>query len=233
MMEFGKSLRAAREAKGYTVQQLAEMTRMAPTLVNDLEQENFDRIAAPIYGRGFVKLYCEAVGLAPKPLIDEYMEIVNGNREPHIRERAVPPVAETEQPAATEQPHEEEEQTPREPEPSPFAEPPAPQQDLFSAPEELPPADPSPSISRYATPFRDSRSVVSPAFWRIGVLALGAAVLLVLLILGLRALRRTTAPQAEPTASETAPAAQPKTQQTSQNDALPREQQKIPPFYID
>ena len=231
MMEFGKSLRAAREAKGYTVQQLAEMTRMAPTLVNDLEQENFDRIAAPIYGRGFVKLYCEAVGLAPKPLIDEYMEIVNGNREPHIRERAVPPTAEA-VPEPTAEPPQEAEELSLEPEPIPSA-PPVPQQSIFSAPEELPPADPSPSISRYATPFRDSRSVVSPAFWRIGVLALGAAILLVLLILGLRALHRTTAPQTEPTASETAPAAQPKTQQTSQNDALPREQQKIPPFYID
>ena len=63
MIEFGKTLRAAREAKGYTVSQLAEATRLMHQVVEDLENENFTRIPAPIYGRGFVKLYCEAVGL--------------------------------------------------------------------------------------------------------------------------------------------------------------------------
>ena len=80
MIEFGKTLRLAREAKGYTVSQLAEMTRMIHQTIEDLENENFTRIAAPIYGRGFVKLYCEAVGLDPKPMIAEFMEIFSGNR---------------------------------------------------------------------------------------------------------------------------------------------------------
>jgi len=88
-MEFGKTLRLAREAKGYTIAQLAETTRLAPALINDLENEELGQIAAPIYGRGFIKLYCEAVGIDPKPLINEFMEILNGNRDPHIKERGV------------------------------------------------------------------------------------------------------------------------------------------------
>ena len=97
MMEFGKSLRAAREAKGFTVLQLAETTHLAPSVVENLENEDFSHIAAPIYGRGFVKLYCEAVGLAPKPMIDQFMDLLNGTTEPRIRERPVAPEA----PAAT------------------------------------------------------------------------------------------------------------------------------------
>ena len=93
MIEFGKTLRTARENKGYTVAQLAEMTKLMPSTITDLENEDFSRIAAPIYGRGFVKLYCEAVGIEPKPLVAEFMEILNGNRDLHIRER---PVAEPE-----------------------------------------------------------------------------------------------------------------------------------------
>lgn len=91
MIEFGKTLRAAREAKGLSVAQLAEMTHMTPARVEELETENFTSIPAAIYGRGFVRLYCSAVGLDPKPLSDEFTEIFNGNRELEIRERTPEP----------------------------------------------------------------------------------------------------------------------------------------------
>ena len=91
MIEFGKTLRAAREAKGLSVAQLAEMTHMTPARVEELEAENFASIPAAIYGRGFVRLYCSAVDLDPKPLSDEFTEIFNGNRDPEIRERALEP----------------------------------------------------------------------------------------------------------------------------------------------
>ena len=88
-MEFGKSLREAREAKGYTTAQIAETTHMLVSIVEGLEKEDFSRIAAPIYGRGFVKLYCEAVGLEAKPFVEEFMEIMNGNRCVTIKERPI------------------------------------------------------------------------------------------------------------------------------------------------
>lgn len=93
MIDFGRTLRQAREQKGMTTRQIAERTHMMVQMVEDLENEEFGRIAAPIYGRGFVKLYCEAVEIDPKPLIAEFMEIFNGNREPTIRRReeSVPP----------------------------------------------------------------------------------------------------------------------------------------------
>lgn len=92
MIEFGKSLKAAREAKGLTVAQLVELTHLAPTTIGELESEDFSRIAAPIYGRGFVKLYCEAVGLEPKPFVAEFMDIFSGNHDTGIKERQVAPV---------------------------------------------------------------------------------------------------------------------------------------------
>ena len=100
MTDFGQALREAREAKGITVGQLAETTKILPAVIEGLENDDFSRIAAPIYGRGFVKLYCEAVGLDAKPFITEFMEIVNGNRETVIRERKTDADAATEAPAA-------------------------------------------------------------------------------------------------------------------------------------
>lgn len=104
MIEFGETLRKAREEKGLTVSEVAQKTHMLVQQVEALEKEDFSKIAAPIYGRGFVKLYCEAVGIEdPKPLIDEFMDIFTGNRPPTIRMRkSVSPPAEVppEAPAA-------------------------------------------------------------------------------------------------------------------------------------
>jgi len=100
MIEFGKTLREAREAKGLTVAQLAEMTHMTASRVEELERENFAGIPAAIYGRGFVRLYCHAVGLDPKPLSDEFTEIFNGNRDTEIRERVPDPAPEASEPTS-------------------------------------------------------------------------------------------------------------------------------------
>lgn len=211
MIEFGKTLRSAREAAGLTVAQLAERTHMAPSRIEELESENFAKIPAAIYGRGFVRLYCEAVGLDPKPLSDEFTAIFDGSRDLEIRERepdAVLPEAEPEpeRPATTEDGRDI-------PQPPPEAE---------------PPPEPAP-LSRYAAPIRERRSGVPPTFWRIGALALAAALVAVAAGVGLCALYRATggdrpspdAAAAQP--AESAPSAAPQ----------PRDQQKIPPLYID
>ncbi len=92
-MALGLILKEARERKGLTPQQVAEATRMMVQVVEDLEREDFRRIAAPLYGRGFIKLYAECVGVDPEPLVCEFVEIYTGNRPPQIVRRAVTPAA--------------------------------------------------------------------------------------------------------------------------------------------
>ena len=87
MIEFGKTLRTAREAKGLTTAQVAEATHMMPQVVEGLEKEDFSRIVAPIYGRGFVRLYCEAVGIDSQPLLDTFMAPAP-MRNPRLRFRS-------------------------------------------------------------------------------------------------------------------------------------------------
>lgn len=222
MMEFGKSLRAAREAKGLTIAQIAESTRLLSAIVEGLENEDFSRIAAPIYGRSFVRLYCEAVGLEPKPFVDEFMDILNGNREPAIKERpaASEPSVKTELPPEAEPPVADPLQTTI---PSR-----APEPDLFRS-DPLPPPTPAPepdqpqTLSRYAAPVRERplTSGLATLNLRIVVLTALLTALLVAAIFGIRALYRMTAetPAASaPTAASPAPRAQ---------------QQDIPSLYID
>lgn len=159
MIEFGSTLRAAREAKGLTISQIAESTHMMASIVQDMENENFTRIVAPIYGRGFVKLYCEAVGIDdPKPLIAEFMEIYSGNRVPTIRERPVAAASESApEPAPAPEPQPE---TPvPEPAPAPEPQPETPVPEPAPAPEPQP--EPIPEPPPIVTPFPKPAQEVS------------------------------------------------------------------------
>jgi len=72
-MALGEELRDARLQRKLTASQVAAATRMKVQIVEALEAEDFSKIAAPIYGKGFIRLYADYVGLDPQPLLDEYL----------------------------------------------------------------------------------------------------------------------------------------------------------------
>lgn len=246
MIEFGETLRKAREAKGLSAGDIAKTTHIMVQMVEALEREDFSRIVAPIYGRGFVKLYCEAVGLDPKPLVAEFMEIYNGNRPAVIRMAEPEPRKEAAREAAAPAPASASfapEPTPAVPEPAPAAEPPAAAPEFAAAAKEE-----SPSFSleqengpiRMARAFPDYRADVPderprgfsiPApIWRILVLVVAAAAILWLLIAGVKALYRVTmTPPEAVDAPKTAAAPEKKPADAK----APRKQMDIPPLYID
>lgn len=239
MIEFGKTLREAREAKGYSVSQLAELTHLMHQIVEDLECDNFSRIAAPIYGRGFVKLYCEAVGLDPKPLVAEYMAIQNGERAAsiHVREIAMPKPAEKPVPQPPPPP----------PQPSPKVVP------LFDDEPAMPPPTPQKEIA-VATPHAEPRKQLAPLrppsplpdpgkgkipqvpgyAWRFALVALVAAGLLWGIIAGGCALYRATmeVPSKDQNTEEVQENA-PVSVEPETDASGPRTPIVIPPLYIE
>ena len=72
-MALGSQLREARRRMKQTASAVAAATRMKVQIVEAIEKEDFSKIAAPVYGKGFIRLYAEHVGLDPRPLIEEYM----------------------------------------------------------------------------------------------------------------------------------------------------------------
>ena len=240
MIEFGKTLREAREAAGLTVAQLADKTHMPPSRIEQLEAEDFSRIPAAIYGRGFVRLYCEAVGLDPRPLSAEFTDIFNGRREPEIRERpAAPSATPSPEPpvmrdASSALVGRDVPGAPQEPESNEPVE-----GDLFAEPARASAAAPAaaPSLSRYAAPVRETaRRSLPPFVWRFAVLGAVAVVVLWLAFLGVRALYRATGGTPPTDVEEAAPqseVAAPAAPATPTSPAAPRTQQKIPELYID
>jgi len=91
-MSLGDQLQQARKQRRMTTSEVAAATRMMIQIVEDLEREDFSRIAAPVYGKGFIKLYAEQVGLDPKPLIDEYIaRFVDADSSTRRRDTLPPP----------------------------------------------------------------------------------------------------------------------------------------------
>ena len=94
-MALGETLKNARVQKGLSLSDVAESTHMMVQVVEDLEREDFRRIAAPIYGRGFVRLYAELLELDAEPLIRDFMELYAGARTPAVRTKRVESAAES------------------------------------------------------------------------------------------------------------------------------------------
>jgi cytoskeleton protein RodZ len=88
-MALGEILKNARLQKGLTTSQVAESTHLMVQVVECLEKEDFRRIAAAIYGRGFVKLYAQFLGLDPDPLVRDFVELYDGAKPPAVKTRAV------------------------------------------------------------------------------------------------------------------------------------------------
>ena len=85
-MAIGPTLQEARLKKQLTTSQVAERTRMKVQFVEDLERDDFHRMAATIYGKGFIRLFAECVGLDPKPLVADYIRSVEGDTPSLLRD---------------------------------------------------------------------------------------------------------------------------------------------------
>ncbi len=72
MKSFGDTLREARERKGVTPSDAAAATRIKVQIIEDLEQNRLRRTHAPIYAKGFIRIYGEYLGLDTAALLSAY-----------------------------------------------------------------------------------------------------------------------------------------------------------------
>ena len=70
---FGEKLRAAREAGGISVGDMAVQCRLSVAQIRALEEEDLEHLPEPVYVRAFIRGYAHAVKLDPTPLVDDYM----------------------------------------------------------------------------------------------------------------------------------------------------------------
>jgi len=74
MATLGQTLKETREAKGLTTSESAAATRIKVQHIEAIEKDDFTKIPAPAYAKGFIKLYAEFLGLDPAPFVAAYMQ---------------------------------------------------------------------------------------------------------------------------------------------------------------
>ena len=72
MESIGQILKAARERRQISIADVVVATKMTSTFVKAIEADDFKVLVAPVYARGFIKLYAACVGLDPLPLLQKF-----------------------------------------------------------------------------------------------------------------------------------------------------------------
>jgi transcriptional regulator with XRE-family HTH domain len=72
--DFGVRLRAQRERRGLTLDQVAASTKIKTSLLSGLERNDLSRWPKGIYGRAFVRAYADAIGCSEESLVDEVLQ---------------------------------------------------------------------------------------------------------------------------------------------------------------
>ena len=69
----GERLKKIRQEKGLTLEDLHKKTKVHLNILKAIEGETLTNLS-PIYLKGFIKIYCKALGLEPKDYIPDYKE---------------------------------------------------------------------------------------------------------------------------------------------------------------
>lgn len=88
MTELGQKLKEAREAKGLSIDQLHEITKIQKRHLVAIEVGNYDVLPGAFYARAFIKQYADAVGLNGEELLVEHQSTI-----PQSEKREVPQVS--------------------------------------------------------------------------------------------------------------------------------------------
>jgi cytoskeletal protein RodZ len=72
LTELGNRLKEAREAKGLSLEDLQELTKIQKRYLIGIEEGNYSMMPGKFYVRAFIKQYCEAVGLDSEEIFEQY-----------------------------------------------------------------------------------------------------------------------------------------------------------------
>lgn len=82
-LTLGEKLRQAREARGITLSEVAEQTRISGLYIESIENDDYRSLPGGIFNKGFVKSFAKYVGLDEQEALQDYANLV-GNQENQI-----------------------------------------------------------------------------------------------------------------------------------------------------
>lgn len=79
----GQKLEAARQSKGVTISEAGQATKIMSKYIEAMEADNFGELSAPVYVKGFIRMYAQYLGLDSVPLVNEYLSLANPEIKKH------------------------------------------------------------------------------------------------------------------------------------------------------
>lgn len=87
MTELGNTLKAAREAKGLSLDDLQRLTKIQKRYLVGIEKGEYGMMPGKFYVRAFIKQYAEAVGIEPEEIFEQFKSEVPAVREEELPEQ--------------------------------------------------------------------------------------------------------------------------------------------------
>ncbi|MCI1987263.1 MAG: DUF4115 domain-containing protein [Lactobacillus sp.] len=89
MDEIGQKLRTARIEKGYTLDDLQQITKIQKRYLIAIEEGNFDALPGDFYVRAFIKQYADTVGLDSDALLTQFQQDIPDTQPQEYVEQSV------------------------------------------------------------------------------------------------------------------------------------------------
>ena len=87
--DFGARMKRAREERGVSLRDIAEVTKISVSALEALERNDISRLPGGIFSRAFVRSYADQIGLDPEETVREFIgrfpddSVTAGS--PHVR----------------------------------------------------------------------------------------------------------------------------------------------------
>jgi cytoskeleton protein RodZ len=72
----GEKLRQAREARGISISEVAEQTRISPLYLEAIDADNYKTLPGGIFNKGFVRSYAKYVGVDEQEALQDYSHLI-------------------------------------------------------------------------------------------------------------------------------------------------------------
>ncbi len=78
-LSLGEKLRQAREARGISISEVAEQTRISSLYLESIENDNYKPLPGGIFNKGFVKSYAKFIGVDEQEALSDYARLASEN----------------------------------------------------------------------------------------------------------------------------------------------------------
>src|SRR5262249_47602941 len=76
MAGLGTYLSQLRDERGPSIEELARVTRVSSRYLEALEREDFAQLPAPLFTKGYIRAYCQALGVPADEALSRYADTV-------------------------------------------------------------------------------------------------------------------------------------------------------------